>query len=475
MLFKRKRLKEAAKVYEYTTAVERAMQAAEIIQIVTSPQNIRRTQLYEEAGLKQLKRSIISVGKLKLVVTILQPIQDPTICNNTIEKLNISNNIGTGSDFSKFNSINKQKRSKSEVELERKIRSMPVKYQPNELIIAVTEVNSKDSAKNIAQLLRLASQESKTSLFHSDDGVGIEVQPTLALLACKVVNEMREFIIPSIETSSSSATNPFPDDGIIENKSNDLSTTSITNSSAAAKDNNIDMQVNRKKDSIYITRRSAHTVQDKSLTTTPPSTTTPNIATMVDKMHHASVLPSSLRFVGHSTGGAVAALAAIILEGEEAPMHTVSSTMTQEDLQYASLELSSTQQQQQQKVLHTATSTSVAQSLQDEPTSLSNLGDSSSPSLLQQEGVEDCVGVYSNRVHCTALGPPPCLTRTRVPRYIQSFICGDDLIPRAQYSTLTALRVRVLRALKAGAGRGGNLGYILSAGLVTDLSTIAGI
>ena len=126
--------------------------------------------------------------------------------------------------------------------------------------------------------------------------------------------------------------------------------------------------------------------------------------------------PQSLRIVGHSAGGAVAAYVSMVLEG--------SLNITENA-------------QKKAKVLF-----------------------------------EPYNGVYNKRVSCMALGPPPCISRIIVPRFITSIICGDDIIPRASFDSIEHMKERSWKALEAGAGKGA-LGWMMNTGWVTDITSVA--
>jgi hypothetical protein len=57
------------------------------------------------------------------------------------------------------------------------------------------------------------------------------------------------------------------------------------------------------------------------------------------------------------------------------------------------------------------------------------------------------IGTYSGRVTCICLGPPPCVSRAVVPRFISTVICGDDAVPRASPRSIDSVKTRVRCAL----------------------------
>jgi len=69
-----------------------------------------------------------------------------------------------------------------------------------------------------------------------------------------------------------------------------------------------------------------------------------------------------------------------------------------------------------------------------------------------------------------ALGPPPCISRIIVPRFVTSIICGDDIIPRASFDSIEHMKERSWKALEAGAGKGA-LGWMMNTGWMTDITS----
>lgn len=57
--------------------------------------------------------------------------------------------------------------------------------------------------------------------------------------------------------------------------------------------------------------------------------------------------------------------------------------------------------------------------------------------------VQPLVGLYAGRVYCICLGPPPCVSRAVVPRFIRTIVSGDDVVPRASPQSLDTVKKRV--------------------------------
>ncbi|RYH10485.1 hypothetical protein EON65_39440, partial [archaeon] len=74
---KSKNKKEAAKLLEYIYIVERGLQACEIIQAVAEKDPAKREGFLEEAGLQEMGKVEIEEGRLRVTLTLLQPLQPP--------------------------------------------------------------------------------------------------------------------------------------------------------------------------------------------------------------------------------------------------------------------------------------------------------------------------------------------------------------------------------------------------------------
>lgn len=75
----KKKLKEAGKLYEYVTTVERSLQAAEILQAISQENETKRNKWMLEAGLKEIKRVNLSKNKVNCILSIMIPIDDDTL------------------------------------------------------------------------------------------------------------------------------------------------------------------------------------------------------------------------------------------------------------------------------------------------------------------------------------------------------------------------------------------------------------
>jgi pimeloyl-ACP methyl ester carboxylesterase len=280
--------------------------------------------------------------------------------------------------------------SKSHAAQERKERSRPVAYKPGDLVISVTEEGGREAVA-VAQLLRVLGLEPPLRV-GGGTHEGVLVQPTLWRLAVKALQAVRAHL----DSTDGHQGGHLP--------------------------------------------RPAQNVARHANSTTRMG----DAAETVEEDIREAQVPQRVRVVGHSTGGAVAALMAIILDGGAFQPATTGITVDVADMEGTGMLLG-------EAAAHSA-----------------------SGGTVDFKEMGTLAGSFANRVHCTALGPPPCLSRQTVPRYINTFVCGDDLLPRAQPAALRTLRNRVLAALEAGAGRKRSLGYLMGTGLLQDFTKIAG-
>ena len=342
--------KEAAKLYEYVTTVERSLQAAEILQATRNTNDAERVQWLRDSGLEELKRVVVEHKGLACVVSVLRPL--PVVAEN--------------GDESKSSNSGKAPGGKTN---ERKQRTAPKAFAPGELVVSVVELG--DAHQSLSNALRAMKVAEVTVPLKAVGFVSEEatLQPTLLALAVKGLEQCREVLL-----APPTATAAVVVEGQVALSFDSPNATATTTETASA--------------------------VSAAPPSTPPAPSVPR--------------PEQLRFVGYSAGGAVAAYMALILDGSLASAH---------------------------------------------------------------ESLSPCApfsAAFSKRVQCICLAPPPCLSRTLVPKFVTSILCGDDLVPRASPDSIARLKDRVLTALNNGAGKSG-----LSAGLggltswVGDLSAVA--
>ena len=87
------------------------------------------------------------------------------------------------------------------------------------------------------------------------------------------------------------------------------------------------------------------------------------------------------------------------------------------------------------------------------------------------------VGKFKDRVSCVTLGTPPCISRSIVPPFITTIVCGDDIVPRTSLESIENMYSRVLSALEKGAGEKSlmkGLAWKMGSGVLSDISSMTG-
>ena len=391
MRSKRKKLKEASKVLEYGGTVERALQAAEVLQAVAVHDPQKRERYLREACLVEVARFAVSLNSSRVAcsVSVLAPMMEE---NNSNIKAPLDSSITTPPP---------RLGSKAQRMQQRKAQSAPVRFMPGELVVAVTD-SSNSEAASIARLLRLLSHEGEAVVAWKS---GLSMQPGLLSLACEMIRGLKDWL--PIRTDSSSA---------LEEKESIAAAGGGGGGGGAT-----------------------HHAKPNS-----------SSADVVGQDSSPSASPIRLRIIGRSVGGAVGALAAVLLDGAMVTGDAVSADA-----------LRNTRRKSDD-------------SDSDQSRELCSEVASAAAELVNSADLRQWTGSLRGRVQCVAIGPPPCISRPAVPRYVTSIVCGDDIVPRAHTEAVRAFRIRVLKALKRGAGRGGALGYMMGAGLLSDLSAVAG-
>lgn len=79
-------------------------------------------------------------------------------------------------------------------------------------------------------------------------------------------------------------------------------------------------------------------------------------------------------------------------------------------------------------------------------------------------------GRFRDNVRCLTVGCPPCVSRSLVPPYISSLICGDDIVPRAHSGSLSYMKSRILSSLRA---KDSALRFIPGSTFLSDMASVA--
>lgn len=141
-----------------------------------------------------------------------------------------------------------------------------------------------------------------------------------------------------------------------------------------------------------------------------------------------------IRVIGHSAGGAVAALTALLLDGGVFTSNNIAVNAANAVNGDGSTAANGKSAETVSASLETRQPATTA--------TTSNAPSFPTPPGSPPPWSHPLASSYTQRVQCMALGPPPCMSRVIVPKYITSVVCGDDLIPRAQAGALQGLRKR---------------------------------
>ena len=275
-------------------------------------------------------------------------------------------------------------------------QSLP-RFEDDELVVAVTWQGrqANDSAMNLLRVLTLINREPPL-LDVPLKGVGfareeLSLQPSLFRLAQRALDKLADLLAPP---------SLFP-----SNKS---------------------LHQNGLQSTIFLENATSHTIFPNSSRDGYWNATFPDRNSNVTISKNVSY-PSSVRFLGYSVGGSVAAYMAMILDG--------------------------------------AMNISLGPSLVQNPPWFK----------ASAENASHFAGLFRGRVSCLCLGPQPCVSRAVIPRSVVSVACGDDAVVRATSESVAELTDKLERSLKARAGKG-SFGRFISSGSswLGEVSDLAG-
>jgi hypothetical protein len=152
---KSRNTKEAAKLLEYITVVERGFQGTEIIQATKISDPILREKYLSFSGLKEIHRMTLSQNKYSCILSVLQPI-----------------NIQSSVNIKKIHQI----------------------YDPQEIILCLVDNDSKGIFQTIGQLLRIVSTDTLQS-YPVNDLHNLTVLSTFYQLSISALNELQSLPI----------------------------------------------------------------------------------------------------------------------------------------------------------------------------------------------------------------------------------------------------------------------------------------
>ena len=341
------------------------------------------------------------------------------------------------------------------------------------------------SINALVHLLRVLTEPEQSLSLHSVGLVKeeISVQPTLMKLAVDALKAMSDYILPADERSEhSEQVETGPSTEFLPESEN--ATNKLGLSPSPSQHTNENSEIIRVAKTTKITTVGASTSDGTTRTTTTTTTTTAAAAiitngdvipvtptnnnnasptihiinaninssdeTVTKRSRNGRLLPDKIRIVGYSAGGAVAAYASMVLEGF---LNCTTSALTNETAPFVGVYGSSS-----------SSSSSGANS---------GTGDGIAVRSKNKQG-RRASSDGQGRVECLCLGPPPCVSRAVVPRFISSILCGDDIVPRATRDTLLGARDRVIKALHAGAGEKVAIGWMMGSGWISDLQSVTG-
>jgi hypothetical protein len=341
--------KEAGKLYEYTNAAERGLQATEILQSVSfAPENERLSRL-NELGLLELKRIVITRNGIRCTVSVL---------------------VATSQQLQADYDNHKTEKSTTNTDERRKLQSSPWRYLPNELIVAIVDDNSSGGAGDgytaLVPLLTAIHNEAPVTIEMSDDGFSqeeISLQPSLLSLSRQVLSALEEFILPV-------PSDPSQVDDEVE--------TVGVNADVRKKVANKRRLKSKSSGSSKLRRKvkTISTNSDRQRTSATPRSTVGVSKLPAAMAKCGRLIPSHVRLVGHSAGGAVAAYVSMVLDGTLRGVEKVAVSSADD-------------------------------------------GSEALAETTSEEDLSRCTGAFHNKVRCIALGPPPCVSRSVIPQYIR--------------------------------------------------------
>ena len=144
-------LKEAAKILEYVTTVERSLQAIEILYGVKENDDGSRTQILKDAGLKEIFRRRVTFNKLSCLVTIMTPVLDPFYDSEAYWQSQAADNTTVDPTIA-VESLPRENITTDTHQFEKKRRRKftEPRFYPGELIVSVSD--GTDEEKSLSQV-----------------------------------------------------------------------------------------------------------------------------------------------------------------------------------------------------------------------------------------------------------------------------------------------------------------------------------
>lgn len=172
--------KEAGKVYEYVSAVERFFQGSEVLQAAVEANEDQQKDWFQDAGLEEVARFKLSANKVNVIMYVLKPInggRDEGDAGAGAETLDASGGKKSQKDTDKLN------------------KTRPLKFEEDETVLAFVE-SASDSRVSLAQVLRVMGEEPLSMPLTSVGFVQEEVslQPTFVEAANMAMEKLSDVL-----------------------------------------------------------------------------------------------------------------------------------------------------------------------------------------------------------------------------------------------------------------------------------------
>lgn len=170
--------KEAAKLYEYVSSVERFFQGSEVLQAAVEQDEAQQKEWFTEAGLQEVTHVKISANKVNIIMYVLKPISGKQHGDDEVE-----------------GQVEPEGKKKSAKDKEKSEKTKPRKFEEGETVLAFVE-SASDSRVSLAQVLRVMGEEPLTVPLASVGFVQEEVslQPTFVECARIAMEKLGELL-----------------------------------------------------------------------------------------------------------------------------------------------------------------------------------------------------------------------------------------------------------------------------------------
>jgi hypothetical protein len=329
---------------------------------------------------------------------------------------------------------------------------MNIKYNPDELIIAITDGLFVDNfeqqlsldkgaySDQIVQMIKVMDEKNVESVPLRSSGLvneDISLHKDILQMAIMTLNKIISYVITE---SSNNLT-----DVSRNNNNTVLSPSKVSNSSASSSSKSSPTLIKKESNELNIT----NSMKNESFLGVNITVNSNNT-----KSEKHIRCYKSIRVIGYSVGGSIASYISMIFDGalniSMTPYIFSSSDKPGLNENILIRDKPKVTKKKFKKSSYLSKSNSGSKILikkkikketkeyyicDDSKASLENWNNSIS--------LNECIGLFPNLVKCIAISPLPCVSRILVPQYITSIVCGDDIIPRVNPDTLSSLRKRL--------------------------------